>query len=377
MAGDDFYFATSTTTPAITLTLGDITPSSVSTANITLSGTISVSASIGTIGQILTSNGVSPASWQSPAAVTSSFGASTQIAYNNAGTETGSNGLTWVDSTTTLGVGKINTIGGITALTTAAQFTIQGPSNGGTPGAIALLGGTGSSAGGNVLVIGGLGTSAGAGGSVSVSGGAAVSSGAGFGGNLYVQGGVGGSTGSGGAVAIQTTTSTSVVDRLRILANGAWSVGSTGANTGTAGQVITSNGSSAPPTWQAVIAKPAPLVTVVVSTVTNNFGSAADHNVHNRISAGTDATFTIQPDSFWTGTQQYYDNNFNPITPGPMPIGGNAIFGKTGIGNIIFVAGAGVTINSPASLSITTLNGKATLIKVGVNQWDLEGNIAP
>ena len=58
-----------------------------------------------------------------------------------------------------------------------------------------------------------------------------------------------------------------------------------------------------------------------------------------------------------------------------MPIGGNVIFMKLNTGNVNFVAAPGVTINTPDTLSISRINGKATLIKAGPNEWDLEGNI--
>jgi hypothetical protein len=54
--------------------------------------------------------------------------------------------------------------------------------------------------------------------------------------------------GQGGYVAL-TSGST---ERLRITSAGAWSVGSTGTDTGTTGYALVSNGSAAPPSWQSV-----------------------------------------------------------------------------------------------------------------------------
>jgi hypothetical protein len=133
---------------------------------------------------------------------------------------------------------------------------------------------------------------------------------------------------------------------------------------------------SATPTALGPI-KPAPLVTVIdaVST-TKDFGSSAEHNTHYRLGAATDIAVTVQPDSNWTGTDTYLDNNFNPINPGPMPVGGSAIFTKTGTGNITFVPGSGVTINTPDGLTVDKLMGKATIIKVAPNVWDVSGYLA-
>ncbi len=121
--------------------------------------------------------------------------------------------------------------------------------------------------------------------------------------------------------------------------------------------------------------KPGPLVTTVVSTTTLDVGSAAHHNTHFRSTAATQLTVTVQPDSTFTGLDAYYDNNFNPLDPGPMPVGGTMVFGKHGTGNVVFAAGVGVTINYPDTLVLSKLHGKATLIKVGANEYDLDGHL--
>jgi hypothetical protein len=114
----------------------------------------------------------------------------------------------------------------------------------------------------------------------------------------------------------------------------------------------------------------------VTVNASSDAGSSLHHNQHWRSSAAADITITVQPDSFFTGTDTYTSNNFNPSNPGPMPIGGSMIIGKHAAGNITFVAGAGVTINSPDSLIVNRLHGKVTLIKVAANTWDIEGNLA-
>ena len=72
-----------------------------------------------------------------------------------------------------------------------------------------------------------------------------------------------------GRLVFSTTAdgASSVTERARITSTGAWSFGSTGTNTGTAGQVLTSQGSGAAPTWAAAAAG---------ITVTNDVATATD-----------------------------------------------------------------------------------------------------
>ena len=121
--------------------------------------------------------------------------------------------------------------------------------------------------------------------------------------------------------------------------------------------------------------KPAPLDTVTTAVNALTVGSAAHHNVHYRCTSATDIAVTVQADGFWTGTQDYWEEGFNPSNPREMPTGGNIIFTKLNTGNVNFVAAPGVTINTPDTLTISRIKGKATLIKAGPNEWDLEGNI--
>lgn len=142
------------------------------------------------------------------------------------------------------------------------------------------------------------------------------------------------------------------------------------------GQALVFNGLMwAPASVAPTYVKPAPLRTVTTASTGLFLASAADHNSHYRCTASDPTTVVIQPDTYWTGTQMYWDNGFDPFDPGPMPDGGNVLFTKVGSGNINFVAAPGVTINTPDTLSISRPFGKATLVKVGANEWDLEGNI--
>ena len=146
----------------------------------------------------------------------------------------------------------------------------------------------------------------------------------------------------------------------------------------TGGEVLTYNASLEH--WQAVppekVIKPAPmLIDAISGPGTLNYGSALHHNVHVRSTSTDDITVTILPDVAWTGTDDYTANGFAPANPGPMPVGGSFLIGKHGDGHVTIAAGTDVTINTPDTLTITRLHGKAMLIKVGPNEWDLEGNI--
>lgn len=150
----------------------------------------------------------------------------------------------------------------------------------------------------------------------------------------------------------------------------------TTATTPVLGNALVWDGSAwVPGVAGSYLPKPRPLTTSTNSGTTFTLGSALHHSYHLRCTATTAVTVNIPPDSDWTGTDQWFDDGFEPTDPGPMPIGGTIIVGKHNTGDVTFVPGSGVTINTPDTLSITNIHGKATLIKVGANEWDLEGNI--
>lgn len=100
--------------------------------------------------------------------------------------------------------------------------------------------------GGNITVTGGGNSSTGQGGDVSIVGGDAAAS---NGGSIILAAGhrIDNAAGQ-GEIILKTWNAGSLTERLRILSNGAWSVGTNGAAYGTSGQVLTSNGNAAP-TW--------------------------------------------------------------------------------------------------------------------------------
>jgi collagen type VII alpha len=130
------------------------------------------------------------------------------------------------------GSGYYGLAGGVSIVGGGAASTADGSGLYGANGPVTITGGPGS---GSYPV----------GGSVTISGGTGNNSA----GSVILNGGTG--TGGGGTVSISTAPTSSLVQRLKILANGAWSVGSNDTSYGTSGQVLTSNGNAAP-TWQAV-----------------------------------------------------------------------------------------------------------------------------
>ncbi len=227
-----------TTAPLITLTSTGVNLA-VGTAGLQLNG------SAGTSGQVLTSNGTGAApTWQ---AVPGGSLTATQVGYGSAGNVlTGTSNFTFTTGTNTLSIGvagATTTINGSDASTgtnPAASLTVRAGNGSGF-----------STNAGSTIVMGGsyLGSNNGSGGNLSLRGGDSTG-GTGVGGNVIISGGTG--TGNvGGYVSISTSSAAgqAVTERLRFLANGAWSVGSNGTSTGTTGQVLTSQGSAAAPVW--------------------------------------------------------------------------------------------------------------------------------
>lgn len=242
----------------------------------------------GTSGQVLTSNGNAVPTWQSipvtPAQIAG--GAADQIPFQSApDTTTFSNALKFESSTNTLRLGVAATPGVL----------------------IPNIVGSGSGVGASLQVQGGsAGVTGGAGGVLTISGGSSQAIGT-TGGNLVLSSGVctHPTAGSGGAVIFQTGSFNNVrTERFRILSNGAWSVGSVGTNTGTSGQVLTSNGSGSAPSWQ----DNAP---TRVPRDTSFSQSLADRGKRIVISAGV-----TLPASVYSGGDafSFYNSSASPIT---------------------------------------------------------------
>jgi hypothetical protein len=52
-----------------------------------------------------------------------------------------------------------------------------------------------------------------------------------------------------------------------------------------------------------------------------------------------------------------------------FPLGMTMVVSRTGTGTVTFVAGSGVTINTPKTLGIGQRHGKVTITKVGADEW--------
>lgn len=61
----------------------------------------------------------------------------------------------------------------------------------------------------------------------------------------------------------------------------------------------------------------------------------------------------------------------------PFEIGTAVLIGWHGVGEVTIAGGVGVTLNTPDTLIINKRHGKVTVIKVGENEWDVEGNLRP
>jgi PKD repeat protein len=145
-----------------------------------------------------------------------------------------------------------------------------------------------------------------------------------------------------------------------------------------AGMVLMSTGPVSPPQWASQPnPKPIGISTLddalIALGVNTDVGSAADHNTLYRCKATTNVTYHVLADSAFPQTGEWWSNT---ASTSPMPPGGVIMFGKHGAGNVIIAGAPGVTINTPETLTITKMHGKIMLMKVGPNEWDLEGNLA-
>jgi hypothetical protein len=199
--------------------------------------------------------------WQTVSAGSAGLTA-TYVGYGNGSNVlTGTSNFTFANATSTLTLGVDGTVNAViaganvgTGNNYAAALTVRGGNGTGAnnnAGSLNLIGGSYTS------------SNIGVGGNVNLTGGAVTGTGTGVGGNVVISGGTA-TNASGGYISMSTTATAggAVVERFRLLANGAWSVGSNGTSTGTAGQVLTSQGSSAAPTWTS------PTVTVLAGTGT-------------------------------------------------------------------------------------------------------------
>jgi len=381
-----FTVTTGTTAAALALTINPSGALGVGTGN-----------SVGTAGQTLTSAGAGgPPTWTTTATTLTA----TQVAYGSAtNTVTSTPDFTWTETTKTLSIGSstvdgILTIPGTTGATSpnlnvtgsantgsgrggiviisggtsstsvGGQVTVQGGQASGigqTSGDVVINGGGGGVsgvAGGRVFITGGITSSGSLGGGVIIAGGHA-GAGPARGEAVTISGGPGMTSGPGGAVILMGGTSpsgtggsiilqtgdVSVSTQFTINDSGALGIGST-PSFGTAGQVLTSGGSStSPPTWAAPAA---PLTATFIG-----YGSAG-------------GVLTGTSDFTWTDTTE-------TLAFGNTSLGGNIVMGsnialtvKSGPSTdtnpgraLTLTAGAGSTANNTAGGVVNLTAGAA------------------
>ena len=239
----------------------------------------------GLSGQILTSNGNAAPSWRNPASPVAG-GSQGSIQFNSTGSISGGGELVFIPGAFTVGGSLV-----VGKKSDASPFKIKGSSD--------------------------VDTSNPQGGSVEISGGD-YAGGTGFGGSVYLMGGMSGSFGASGSAYVYSglartasatagsvffgTGTTSRVERLRITPNGSWGLG--GANYGSSGQVLTSNGISAPPSWQT--ADGAAVQPIVEVTVDPDFLTL---DLAGKCIAKSGGTVEIRPNIFSAGNQVFIYNS--------------------------------------------------------------------
>src|SRR5579859_1133547 len=261
---------------------------------------------VGSAGQVLTLSGGVP-TWATPA---SSGLTATFIGYGSGSNSlTGTSDFTWTDSAQTLTMGTATTGASIVATAGSGvgpQFSITGSAGAAASGggAVVITGGAGGASGaigglvtimggasstnfngGQVSLVGGT-ASAGLGGLAIVQGGNATASGA-LGGNVLITGGnatVG--VGTAGSVTISTGNAAlggSIVFKVgtppatayTINTNAALGIGST-PSFGTSGQVLTSNGSGAAPSWTTAASTSVTATQIAYGSGSNTITSTPD-----------------------------------------------------------------------------------------------------
>lgn len=322
-----------------------------------------------TAGQVLTSGGPGAVpTWAGAAAAAGSLTGTTLAANVVTSSITTVGSPLIINAASAVLTGPANTVGSL-----AIVPGVINPST--TGNALTLTGGTssgGNSVGGAISITGGAGVGSLQGGATTLQGG----SGFGGGGTTVVQGGnstgtgaagfvsiVGGTNSSGNAggyIVLSTSPSTAAnqLERLRILNNGAWSVGTGGAATGTAGQVLTSAGALAPPTWASTPYDLATFAAGLPAASATLFGFAVPRAmtivaslVGSAARAGTAATGS-----------SVFSVNKNGAQIGTVTFAAAATTGTFAGAGASFVAGDLITIVAPSSPDSTLADIAITLV---------------
>ena len=238
--------------------------------------------------------------------------------------------------------------------------TTSGTTQGGAGGSSTNTSGTGGNAtgssatgtggaGGLYSIIAGNGgngtTTGGAGGSITLTAGNAGTGGNANAGNITIAGGKSTGTGTGSSIAFQTGT-TSVATQVTINASGALGIGAT-PSYGTSGQVLTSGGSSAAPTWNN-----APINQYISSNYTNVATSTLT-NIFTGITSTANGVYLIE-----AGMDVY-----NSSAGGNVQLGVSGPSGSTTHGYFMRPATGSVqiaAINTNYQVTTNTSSGVAT-----------------
>jgi len=300
------------------------------------------SASAGTSGQYLKSNGSgSPPTWAN--GTSAAGGSDTQVQYNSSGSLAGNSKLTYIDGMPGLYLGAAG-----------GAFTLWGNSGDATHDGVDVnlfggsIAGATANAGGNVTLVAGSATgTGGTGADVIIRGG----NGAVADGSIYLDVPVGGST-PGKLIIRQFSGGTEMA---RVNSTGAWSYGSSGTNFGTSGYILKSQGSATNPTWvdpATIVGAPAGSNMEIQYNNAGAMGANTGYKIdtaNNHLVIGTDSstTFRIVRETVSSGTA------------GILTIRGAAHSG-TGAGGLVTLAGGTPTDGAGGAVSISGANGVGT-----------------
>ncbi len=97
----------------------------------------------------------------------------------------------------------------------------------------------------------------------------------------------------------------------------------------------------------------------LIKTLTADYTTVtADHGYYIRIDTTNNVTITLVSD----GTEN-------------IPIGTTMIVGRLNSGAVTFVAGSGATVLAMGTLTMSTQNGKVTVMKTAANTWEINGDL--